>query len=161
MGVFLEEDTVNFDNFDNTVGFSIFLFIVSAIVIHFLVSIVVQILTWIDDGEGKLFEGRTFLGIDLGQLSADDAHYDRKSKSFLMPWMILEKSEINNGESRAKDWVFYIVIFWIVGTILAAFISYFWKLSLLVTAAICIALLSRRIVRLTKQACKCSENAKG
>lgn len=78
-----------------------------------------------------------------------------------MPWMILEKSEINNGESRAKDWVFYIVIFWIVGTILAAFISYFWKLSLLVTATICIALLSRRIVRLTKQACKCSENAKG
>lgn len=66
MGVFLEEDTVNFDNFGNTVGFSIFLFIVSAVAIHFLVSIVVQILTWIDDGEGKLFEGRTFLGIDLG-----------------------------------------------------------------------------------------------
>lgn len=42
---------LNFDNLDNFVSSSIFLFLLFIVVIHFLASVIVQFLTWIDDGE--------------------------------------------------------------------------------------------------------------
>lgn len=94
------------------------------------------------------------LGIDLGQLSADDAHYDYdgKSKGLLMPWVLLDKSDINNGKSRASAaWCFYLLCC-VATIILSVIVAYFWKTSLLITAIFGISFSTRGIVRLIKKA---------
>lgn len=144
---------MNFDNLDNFVSSFIFLFMLFIVIIHFLASIIVQLLTWIDDGEGELFKGKKLFGIDLGQLSANDAHYDydRKSKGLLMPWAFLGKSEINNGKSRAPEWFLYLVCC-VATIILSVIVAYFWKTSLLITAIFGMSFSTRGIVRLIKKA---------
>lgn len=142
---------MNFDNLDNFVSSSIFLFILFIVVIHFLTSIIVQILTWIDDGEGELFKGKKMLGIDLGQLSTNDVRYDGKSKKFLAPYILLGKSEIKNGKSRAPEWFLYLVCCFAI-TILSIPVAYFWKTSLLGITGFGVIFLTRRIVRLVKKA---------
>lgn len=81
---------------------------------YVLTSLVIQILTWIDDGEGTLFKGR-FCSISLSQLTAGGSNYDRRSKKLLLPWVIID-SRTSNPEVTSKGLLFYS---WIIGLMIA------------------------------------------
>lgn len=146
---------------------------------YVLTSLVIQILTWIDDGEGTLFKG-SFCSINLSQLTAGGSNYDRRSKKLLLPWVIINSSP-SNPEVPSKGLLFYS---WILGLMIASatsamllmasvmiplidiYISIHWEVILTIFGIFVVAsgivmlfLLTRWVVRLYKKTQKGPDGA--
>lgn len=130
---------------------------------YVIVSLVIQLLTWIDDGEGTLFKGY-FRSLNLSQLTAGGSHYDRMSKELLLPWVLVEGyPKVPSKREILYSWILGLIAL-AFATIAAVFVSLYWKAVLIIFGVafgiVAPFLLARWIVRLYKKILKSSDDTK-
>jgi hypothetical protein len=130
-----------------TVAKAIFVVLSTINVTWFVTSVVIEILTALDDGEGTFFREKSLFGIDLGDLTK----FESGSKRFLIPYLIMECPV--SMEDFFLGWligsIFFIVFFGI-----AFLVSIFWPVIAILGSAYLVFYVTflgmRRVIRSRK-----------